>query len=249
VFSLTANRAPGPDGADLDFAHVVQIGFSFPAYVDPTKAISLELRGATTTNRIGKTKLLDLSRAGRYVLAVQPIGEGIIRQVGINGKPYRLGPMSNGWTLTEPLDLPAGSTTISFDSAEVGRLLLWQRSQYGAAISGLSPSQSLSMAAQPLAHPATYQQLNYFENFDPGWVVRGAPRLLHYRANGFINSYVGDWQTGASVVYAYTPDDWIALGRVVSVLVLTVTIVGLMMFVLISARAKLRLQRALRKWR
>jgi hypothetical protein len=87
------------------------------------------------------------------------------------------------------------------------------------------------------AHPSQFQQLNYFENFDPGWLAKGGQTELHYRANGFINGYVGHWQPGAKVAYFFSPDDWIARGRLVSMAVLILTVCG---FVLLLTRSRVR---------
>jgi hypothetical protein len=85
--------------------------------------------------------------------------------------------------------------------------------------------------------PPKFQQLNYFENFNAGWVAKGGHTILHYRANGFINGYVGAWQSDAKVDYFFSPDDWIARGRLVSAFVLILTVAGFLVS-LMSARSQ-----------
>jgi hypothetical protein len=230
VFSLTANRLAPQAGGDLDFSQIARIDFSFPTYVDPKYLVRLEVRSAITQNRSDRTRVLDTAGEGRYLLAVQPTGHAIIKQVEIDGIAYPLSLVSNGWATTSPIGLPDGSATITFDSKDIVRVLLWRGGQDG----GLQSRQSILLptgsSTTPSFRPSKFQQLNYFENFDPGWVARGGTTIVHYRVNGFINGYVGEWRPEDKVVYFYSPDDWIVRGRVASAVVLTATAFAFLLF-------------------
>jgi hypothetical protein len=182
---------------------------------------------ASSSENHDNVRTVDVPSTDSYQVAVQPFGTDTLNQVSINGSAYKVRPSTGGWETTAPVRLPQGPATIRMLSGKIASVLLFHAGSITLPASAQRPSADAAHLAIP---PTNLEQLNYFENFDPGWNASGGHTVLHYRSNGFINGYVGSWTLMDPVSFAFSPDYWLALGRFATGVALMLTIFALLGF-------------------